>query len=211
MRIRPVLLTVAGAAALVPLVRAAHRAQLGCGATATERIRTLPGDGLVPVPDLVATRAIDIDAPPAAVWPWLVQLGQGRAGFYSYDVLENLLGLEIHSSDRIVPEWQDLAVGDPVNLAEGVPLAAAIVEPDAALVLFGAGPLDPDDEDDAPPYDFSWAFVVEPRDGGTRLLVRERYAYRVSWAPGLVLPVSWISWLMTQRMLRGIRDRAGRD
>ncbi len=205
MRARRLLTATAATAALVPLVRAAHRAQLVRGATRAEQIGSLVGDALVPVADLVATRAIDIAAPPDAVWPWLVQIGQGRGGFYSYDALENLVGLGIHSADRIVPQWQDLAVGDPVHLADEFALTAAIVEPGSALVLHGDGPVD----DDGPsPFAFSWAFVLTERPDGSRLVVRERYGYRLGWAGRLVPPVSWVSFVMTQRMLRGIRDRA---
>jgi hypothetical protein len=205
MRARQLLVVAAGTTTFVTLVRAAHRAQLVCGATRAEQIGSLAGDGLVPVADLAATRAIDIAAPPDAVWPWLVQIGQGRGGFYSYDALENLIGLGIHSADRIVPQWQDLAVGDPVHLADEFALTAAIVEPGSALVLHGDGPVD----DEGPsPFAFSWAFVLSERSGGSRLVVRERYSYRLGWAGRLVPPLSWVSFVMTQRMLRGIRDRA---
>ena len=197
--------TAAAAAALVLAVRAAHRAQLGWGATAAERAAALPGDDLGPA-DLVATRAITIAAPPAAVWPWLVQIGQGRGGFYSYDALENLVGLRIHSADSIVEAWQRLAVGDDVHLADQVALEVVALEPDHALVLRGAVPVD----DDGPsPAGFVWAFVVEPSgDGGSRLVARERYAHEAGWAGRFIPPLSWLSGVMTERMLRGIRDRA---
>ena len=87
------------------------------GATAQEAARELPGDELLPDPDLVATRAITIAAPPAAVWPWLVQIGIGRAGAYSYDWLDRLFGLDVRSTRRIVPELQDLRVGDVIPVA----------------------------------------------------------------------------------------------
>jgi hypothetical protein len=90
--------------------------QLGWGATGEERDATLAGDDLIPNPDLMATRAITVHAPAAQVWPWIAQLGQGRGGFYSYDALENLVGCDIHSANRVVPEWQDLKVGDQVSL-----------------------------------------------------------------------------------------------
>lgn len=70
------------------------------GATAEECEKALPGDELVPHPRIASTRAITIQAPPAAVWPWLVQMGQGRGGLYSYDGLENLIGCDIHSADH---------------------------------------------------------------------------------------------------------------
>ncbi|MDR1151534.1 MAG: hypothetical protein LBK72_03485, partial [Bifidobacteriaceae bacterium] len=103
-----------GGACAVALADRWHRSW---GATASERTRDLPGDDLIPFPRLQATRAIGISASPADVWPWLVQLGQDRGGFYSYDVLENVMGLDIHSADAIHPEWQGLAPGDTVLLA----------------------------------------------------------------------------------------------
>ena len=181
--------------------------QLRWGATEEERDATLAGDDLLPNPDLIATRAITVHALADQVWPWIAQLGQGRGGFYSYDALENLVGCEIHSADRVVPEWQDLKVGDQVNLAPEVGLGVAGVEPGRALVLRGGVPMGTV----PPPYDFTWAFVVrEQPDGTTRLLVRERYAYTQRWAPWLVEPVAVVAFVMTQRMLRGIRDRAER-
>jgi len=180
------------------------------GATTAEATMPLPGDDLVPNPDLTATRAVGIDTDPADVWPWVAQLGQGRGGFYSYDALENLVGCDIHSADRIEPRWQSPRVGDVVRLAPQVGLDVAAVEPGRALVLHGA--VAPGGEaGGTPPYDFSWAFVVLPAAGGsTRLVVRERYAYTTWWAPVLVEPVSWLSLLMSRKMLRGIRERAER-
>ena len=78
------------------------------GATDAEVARALPGDELVPDAKISSTHAITIRAAPAEVWPWLVQLGQGRGGFYSYDWIEDAMGLEIHSADRILPEYQEL-------------------------------------------------------------------------------------------------------
>lgn len=205
---RAVPLALAAVGAVVAY-RAGRTAQLAYGSTEAERAAVLPGDHLTPGPDLVATRAVGIDAPPAAVWPWLAQMGQGRGGFYSYDALENLAGCDIHSADAVVEEWQHLAVGDEVRLAPEVALRVAVLEPGRALVLHGAAPAD----DDGPmPFDFTWAFVVEPADDGvaSRLVVRERYVYRTTWAGRMVEPVSWVSFVMTERMLRGIRERAER-
>src|SRR5919199_606565 len=89
------------------------------GATAEEAARRLPGDEMLDPADIVATRAIGIDAPPSAIWPWLVQMGPGRAGAYTYDWIENLFGLNMHSADRIVPEWQRLEVGDVLRSGHG--------------------------------------------------------------------------------------------
>lgn len=167
----------------------------------------LPGDELVPEADLVATRAITIRANADAIWPWIAQLGQGRGGFYSYDWVENVAHLDIHSADYIVDQWQDISVGSEVKLGAEVPLTVVHVDRGRALVLRGGVPMG-----NAPsPYDFTWAFVLssEP-DGTTRLMVRERYGYSRRWAWLLVEPVELISFVMTQRMMRGIRDRAER-
>lgn len=177
------------------------------GSTDAEVHGALPGDELVAHPDVTATRAITVHAPAAAVWPWIAQIGQGRGGFYSYDAIENLLGLGIHSAGRIVAEWQSVEVGMTVMLAADVPLTVALVEPGRALVLRGVVPLG-----QAPiPYDFTWAFVLcGGEDGTTRLVIRERYGYLRWWARLIVEPVSVVSVVMTRRMLRGIRERAER-
>jgi hypothetical protein len=175
------------------------------GATRQESGALLPGDDLIADPDLTATRAITVRAPASGVWPWIAQLGQRRGGFYSYDFLENLAGCDVHSADRIVPEWQDIVVGDQVRLAPQATLAVAYLERGRSLVLRGGIPLG----NTAPPYDFTWAFVLEDAPKGTtRLLVRERYAYTRPWARLLVEPVEAVSFVMSQKMLRGIRDRA---
>jgi hypothetical protein len=181
--------------------------QLGWGATGEERDATLAGDDLIPNPDLVATRAITVHAGADQVWLWIAQLGQGRGGFYSYDALENLVGCDIHSADRVVPEWQDIKVGDQVKLHPEVGLGVAVVGQGSALVLRGGVPMGTV----PPPYDCTWAFVVrEQPDGTTRLLARERYVYTQRWAGFVVEPVAVVAFVMTQRMLRGIRDRAER-
>ena len=177
------------------------------GATDEESDGPLLGDDLIAIPDMVATRAITIRASADQVWPWIAQLGQGRGGFYSYDVLENLLGCDIHSADRIVAQWQDVAVGDEVKLFPDGPLAVAVLEAGRSLVVRGGIPIG----DTPSPYDFTWAFVLRERpDGTTRLLVRERYAYARWWAPLLVEPAAVASFVMTRKMLYGIRERAER-
>ena len=176
------------------------------GATDAEVSADLPGDDLLPDADLVATRVISIAAEPAAVWPWLVQMGQGRGGLYSYDLLENLVArCDIHSVCRIEPDWQDTAVGDEVRLHPEVALTVAVLAPGDALVLRGGVPMG----DKPAPYDFTWAFVVRPApDGSTRLVVRERYVYTQPWSWALVEVIEAVSFVMTQKMLRGIRVRA---
>jgi hypothetical protein len=197
---------IAGAVgAYVVFVRPWH---LRWGATDEEADGHLSGDDLIPNADLSATRAIRIRASAEDVWPWIAQLGQGRGGLYSYDALENLVGCDIHSADRIVPEWQDVRVGDRFRLHPDVALEVAIVEPRRALVIRGGVPMG----ETPPPYDFTWAFELRERlDGTTRLLVRERYGYTRPWSALLVEPVEAVSFVMSQKMLRGIRDRAERS
>jgi hypothetical protein len=181
---------------------------LNWGATREESERPLLGDDLIAVPNLVATRAITIRTSADQVWPWIAQLGQGRGGFYSYDFLENLVGCDIHSADRLVAAWQDVAVGDEVKLFPDGPLGVAALEAGRSLVLRGGVPMG----NILPPYDFTWAFALrEQPNGTTRLFVRERYAYSRWWAPLLVEPAAAVSFVMSRRMLRGIRDRAERS
>ncbi len=193
-----------GVAAAVYILVARPR-QLRWGASARECEASLPGDDLIASPDLVATRAITVRTSAGRVWPWIAQLGQGRGGFYSYDFVENLAGCDIHSADRIVAEWQDIKIGDEIKLAPAVGLEVTAVEPGRSLVLRGGVPMG----NTPPPYDFTWAWVLrdEP-DRTARLLVRERYAYTRPWARFLVEPVEAVSFVMSQKMLRGIRDRA---
>jgi len=104
---------VVGAMLAAPLLRGRYNRW---GATTSEVTASMPGDDLVPHPRLGYTRAITVDAPPEAVWPWLVQMGQGRGGLYSFDGLENLARCNIHSVDRIVREHQQLSIGDLVRM-----------------------------------------------------------------------------------------------
>jgi len=195
---------VAGAlAAYVLLVRPRL---VGWGATSEERMAALPGDELLPAADIQATRAITVGAPAEEVWPWIAQMGQGRGGLYSYDGLENLLGCEMHSADRIVEEWQAVTPGDAFRLHPEYALAVASIDPGRALVVRGAIPLS---EGSPPPFDFSWAFVLGPQPAGTtRLIARERYRHTRRWARLVTEPTQAVCFIMSEKMLRGIRDRA---
>lgn len=179
------------------------------GATPAERHRALPGDALVPAPRIRSTRAVRIAAPPGAIWPWLVQIGWRRAGWYSYDTLERLAGAAdfvdgARSARRIVPELQALAVGDLIRLGpEPMPaFAVAQIEPERALVLHGA--------EGADGAGASWAFVLEPHGAdATRLIARFRLTYPPTCANRLLWGASEAAHLIMERkMLRGIRQRA---
>ena len=185
------------------------------GATPAEIAGAMPGDDLVPFPKLTSTRAVTIGAPPEDVWAWLAQIGQGRGGFYSFDTLENLLGCDIHSAGRIVPELQQLCEGDLILLAPagGAPCyRVAAVKPPQVLVLAGADPKTravqpvPSSPDEMAA---TWQWMLRPADGsrGTRLVARQRYSYprRQSILWHLVEPVSFV---MERRMLGGIKTRA---
>ncbi|MDN5796479.1 MAG: SRPBCC family protein [Intrasporangium sp.] len=171
----------------------------------------MPGDEFLPHAPQVATRAITIDAPPNQVWPWIAQLGQGRGGLYSYDWLENLVGCDIHSVDRIEPEWQTLAVGDEVRLHPKSALTVAAVESAKCLVL-RPGPLREPTAESMPgdvPFDFTWAFVLRQHPGRqTRLVVRERYEPRVGKSGSGIEVLAAVGAVMGIKMLRGIKERA---
>lgn len=187
------------------------------GATDEERDRFLVGDDLIQKAVYESTHAITIDAPPEAVWPWLVQMGQGRGGFYSYDWVEALGGLDIQSADRVVPELQSLGEGAIVRLAPNTALLAATVDPPHALVLRAIRDIEskePPEPTDPGYFNWSWAFVVEPNGiGQSRLLIRLRADTTQSPPFSVVGPAVWepLHLLMERKMLRGIRDRVERS
>lgn len=178
------------------------------GTTAEEVRRPLPGDELVPQPKQMSTRSITLQASVAEIWPWLVQLGQGRGGLYSYDWLENLIGCDIHNAERIMPEFQDLKVGDKVRLGpEGYPFyTVAAFEPGRALILRAGDP-----HAGEPPVDETWTFFLDPIDAGTtRLIVRNRRDYPPSLANFVIWRVMTepAHFIMERKMLLGIKQRA---
>lgn len=183
------------------------------GASEAEQRAVLPGDELIPDADARNTRAITIDAPPAAVWPWLAQMGADRGGFYSYDLLEDLAGLGIHSVDVVVDAWQDLRVGDVVyaNRRRTAGWFVDEVRPPYALVLQLADLARgrPARRTDPAHWEFVWSFVLIDRgDGTTRLLVRESVVFGKMVARLLMAPFAPVSFVMTRRMLLGIKKRA---
>lgn len=146
------------AGAYYAFVRPRH---LKWGATDEEATGTLPGDELVPGVRQRATHAITIQAPPEYVWPWFVQLGQDKAGFYSYTALENLVGCHMKNADMVHPEWQKLAVGDAIRFHPQAPtVPVLLLEPDRHLIIGKAN-------------DFTWGFVLRPVGvTRTRLIAR---------------------------------------
>jgi deazaflavin-dependent oxidoreductase (nitroreductase family) len=202
--------TAAAVAGWRALVTPWHR---NWGASDQEVAMALPGDELTPPPVEQNTRAITIAAPPDEVWPWLVQMGADRGGFYSYTWLENPFGLQIRNADRIVPEWQELTVGDWVwgSRDRSGGWRVELVEPDRALVLKVADPKTGrlGDREVGVGFEFQWTFALLPTEsGGTRLLIRERSASGRSLTRWLMAPVGFVSFVMTRKMLDGIRVRA---
>jgi hypothetical protein len=166
------------------------------GATPQEASARLPGDELLEAADGVATRAITIDAAPAAVWPWLAQIGPSpRGGAYTYDWIENLLGLDMHSVDRILPAFQDPQVGDAIRYGSNR-MRLERVEPEHALSWRS--------EDG----NWVWTFVLEARDGATRLISRNRFRLPNLVARVGMIPMELASLVMERKMLLGIKRRA---
>jgi hypothetical protein len=170
------------------------------GATSEEATGALPGDDLLPDAGLVSTRAVTIGAGPPDVWPWLVQMGSGRGGAYTYDWMENLFGLNMHSADQILPQFQNLAVGDTLPLGSNGPaMRVEFCDVERTLAFRS--------EDGA----WVWIFHLRPDGAGTRLISRNRIvppgnnrAARALYDT-VMAPVSLI---MERRMLYGIKERA---
>jgi hypothetical protein len=168
------------------------------GATESEAAARLPGDELLEDADGVATRAIEIDAPPSAVWPWIAQMGPApRGGAYTYDWIENLFGLDMHSADRVLPEFQHPEVGDVIGYGRNR-MRVELVEPEHALAWRS--------EDG----NWVWTFVLEPSDGSTRLISRNRFRLPTLGTRIGMLPMEPASLVMERKMLRGIKERSER-
>jgi hypothetical protein len=197
--VRSRIVAVAVAAALAALYKRVLRESiLTWGATDQEASARLPGDELLEHADGISTRAIDIDAPPAAVWPWLAQMGPSpRGGAYTYDWIENLLALNMHSTGRVLREFQHPQVGDTFSLGSNR-MRMDRVESERVLAWRS--------EDG----NWVWTFVLEPRDGGTRLISRNRFRLPALVARIGMLPMEPGSLLMERKMLRGIKQRAER-
>ena len=205
------------ASAAVPAANATLR---NWGSTPEEQMRSWPGDELVGEPAASSAKAVDVEAPVEEVWRWLVQIGQDRGGWYSYEWLENLVGLRIRNAEEIREEWQHLAPGDVVRmvprgylhlLREGFGLPVAIVEPPRLLVLRE----DPADM----PWDAVWTFAVEERGPDRcRLVSHSREHREPSGSPvgrfaatAAGAPFELLTHVMTRKMLLTLRDRAERS
>lgn len=183
------------------------------GARDDEVIREMPGDELIEMPKGTTTRAITIEAPPEEVWPWLVQIGQGRGGFYTYDWLQNLGGLEMDNAETILEEFQDLKVGDIIRLAPepeepDLYMVVESIEKGKSLVL-----RTPAERVASTPdlyFDSSWAFLLEPvGDFATRMISRTRTAYdaeagKTAFHRALLEPGQF---LMERKFLLGLKQR----
>jgi hypothetical protein len=185
-----------GAALLALLVRAGRH----LGALPSEVVAVLPGDEVEPTARVVTTRSIEIAAPPSEVWPWLVQMGYQRGGWYAIDALERLIGagdfLTGGSADRIVPELQDLAVGDRVALNDRSHLVVAHLDAPRALVLvLPSGPVA-----------WVWSFTLHG-ETDTRLVVRCRTGARAWWVRPLLPALDAGHLVMEVVQLRRLRTR----
>jgi hypothetical protein len=168
------------------------------GATAQEAAARLPGDELLEDADGVATRAITVDAPPSTVWPWIAQMGPSpRGGAYTYDWIENLLGLNMHSADRVLPEYQHPQVGDGFGYGPNK-MSFKIVEPEHVLATQSAD------------GNWVWTFVLEEEGGSTRLISRNRFRLPTLKDKLGMIPMEPGSLIMERKMLHGIKQRAER-
>jgi hypothetical protein len=170
------------------------------GARDDEAAAKLPGDELLPDADLVTTRAVTVDAPPEAIWPWLVQMGSGRGGAYSYDWIENLLGLNMHSASEILPQYQHLHAGDELPIGPGRPgMTVEVLDPPRTLAVRLTD------------QNWVWIFALVPDGESTRLISRNRIATSALAATGRLFYTAFMepgSLVMERKMLLGIKQRA---
>jgi hypothetical protein len=171
------------------------------GATPSDIARVMAGDGLLVDPTYSGTLAVIVNAPPEHIWLWLVQIGYQRGGLYSYDWLDRLFGyLDRPSATRILPEFQHLAVGDVIPLGRGPSWPVAAIETNRALVL---------DMRNMGGIDWVWQFGLYPIGGTqTRLVSRSRVRVHAVWARLLTHAIEPAGFLMTRRMLLGLKQRA---
>jgi hypothetical protein len=171
------------------------------GATPPDLTRVMAGDRLLVDPTYSGTMAVTVNATPEDIWPWLAQIGYQRGGLYSYDWLDRLFGyLDRPSATRILPEFQHLAVGDEIPLGRGPSWPVGAIEPNRALVL---------DMRNMGGLDWVWQFGLYPVDETrTRLISRSRVRAQAVWARLLTHVIEPAGFLMTRRMLLGLKQRA---
>ena len=171
------------------------------GATPSDLARVMAGDSLLADHTYSGTTAVIVNARPEHIWPWLVQIGYQRGGLYSYDWLDRLFGyLDRPSATRILPEFQQLAVGDHIPLGRGPSWPVAVLESNRALVL---------DMRNMGGLDWVWQFGLYPVDEThTRLVSRSRVRADAAWARLLTHAIEPAGFLMTRRMLLGLKQRA---
>jgi hypothetical protein len=171
------------------------------GASRSDLARVMAGDSLLADPTYSGTMAVIVNARPEHLWPWLVQIGYQRGGLYSYDWLDRLFGyLDRPSATRVLPEFQHLAVGDRIPLGRGPSWPVAVIEPARALVL---------DMRHMGGFDWVWQFGLCAADGKpTRLVSRSCVRTQSVWARLLTYVIEPAGFLMTRRMLLGIKQRA---
>ena len=178
--------------------RMLRRPILNWGATEAETRARLPGDELLEQADGVSTRAITIDAPANAVWPWIAQMGPSpRGGAYTHDWIENLLGLNMHSVERVLAEFQHPQVGDTIGYGPNR-MRLELVEPGRVLAWRS--------EDG----NWVWSFVLDEQDGQTRLISRNRFRLPSVSAKIGMAPMEPASLVMERKMLHGMKQRAER-
>ena len=165
------------------------------GATEEEVLRTMPGDEIVTQPTFDSTRAVTIDASPDRIWPWILQIGYRRAGFYSYDRLDND---GIASAEHIIPEYQGLAVSDRIPLSRSLDARVWLLEPEKFLVLV-VGPPDTNET-------WTWAWGLYEEDSGQTRLVSRLRVRAESLRANLMLDTFEI--IMMRKHLLGIERRA---
>ncbi|MFA6570266.1 MAG: hypothetical protein WCT77_03435 [Bacteroidota bacterium] len=175
----------------------------------------LPGDSIIPESRICSTRGITIKAKPYEIWQWIVQMGQSRAGFYSHDFFANMVGSKIKSLNEIKQEFQNLNVGDIIL---GHPEMGWIVEAiikNEYLVLRAADLKKKGSAyiDEPPHFDFIWIFALKKiNEESTRLIVREKYNYKNFGLVSILVELTaFISFIMTKKMMKGIKKRAEKN
>jgi hypothetical protein len=171
------------------------------GATPSDVTRVMAGDALLANPTYSGTMAVIVNAAPEHIWPWLAQIGYQRGGLYSYDWLDRLFGyLDRPSATRILPEFQHLAIGDKIPVGQGPSWPVAAVEPNRALVL---------DMRNMGAFDWVWQFGLYPVDENrTQLVSRSCVRTRSAWARLATYAIEPAGFIMTRRMLLGLKQRA---